>query len=286
MSLDPYIFLNSTYLFCVISLILGIWLYGKYTPFSIYTPHRLEKVDTSAVSPIDFLGIGLLLTLFASLLLLTHTPPDVGADGELPTQSKTLVPLDVVALMIGQSVPAIIILVILMARGVQLGSFFGLRLKKSYLLLIIAPTGVILTYIFMICLSRFGYMEWLTQVFSQNFEDQDALRIYKEADTVVIRVLLAISVVVIAPIVEEVIFRGYIYTVTKRYTGPIFSALLSALIFAVVHNFVPGLVPLAFLAILLTIAYEWTGSLWAPISIHALFNASTLISQEIALQQS
>jgi len=286
MPLDSHIFLNSTYLVCVITLIVGIWHYGKYTPLAVYKPHRLEKVDTSAVTPIDFLGMGLLLILFAALLLLTQTPPNLGADGELPVKSTALAPIDIVALMIGQAVPAMIVLILLMARGVRPGSFFGLRLKKSYLLLLIAPMGVIIAYIFMIGLSAIGYMEWLTQIFGQNFEDQDALRIYKEADAVIIRVLLAISVVVIAPIVEEVIFRGYIYTVTKRYTGPIFSALLSALIFAVVHNFVPGLVPLAFLAILLTIAYEWTGSLWAPISIHALFNAVTLISQEIALQQS
>ena len=36
-----------------------------------------------------------------------------------------------------------------------------------------------------------------------------------------------------------------------------------------------------FLAIVLALAYELSGSLWAPISIHALFNASQILFQEV-----
>ena len=33
--------------------------------------------------------------------------------------------------------------------------------------------------------------------------------------------------------------------------------------------------------LILALAYELSGSIWAPISIHALFNASQLLVQEI-----
>jgi membrane protease YdiL (CAAX protease family) len=48
----------------------------------------------------------------------------------------------------------------------------------------------------------------------------------------------------------------------------------------VVHYNINALIPLFFLAIVLTIAYELTGSIWAPIIIHALVNANTLIMIE------
>jgi len=63
----------------------------------------------------------------------------------------------------------------------------------------------------------------LNESFGQDVQVQDAVRIYQEADAVVIRMMLGISAVVIAPLVEEVVFRGYIYTVTKRYTARVFS---------------------------------------------------------------
>ncbi len=146
--------------------------------------------------------------------------------------------------------------------------------------------GIIVTYVFIIGLSLVGFPEWLVYVFGKDIEVQPAVRLYQEADGVMIRMLLAISAVIVAPIVEEVVFRGYIYTVTKRYTARIFATVVSAILFGVVHNFIPGLLPLAFLAIILTISYEFTGSLWAPISIHALFNSYTLMMQEYQIHNS
>ncbi len=93
---------------------------------------------------------------------------------------------------------------------------------------------------------------------------------------------MALAVVILAPVCEEIVFRGYIYGATKRFTDRFFACLFSSLLFAVAHYNINALLPLLFLAILLTVAYELTGSLWAPISIHALFNATTLINLEMS----
>lgn len=272
MRLDSHIFLNSTFALYVLVLIAGIFIYKKYSQ-PVLECHG--KVNTFQIDLIDLAGLALLVGIFAAILGLSQMPVEP-AEGEM-----NITPPVLLAGMISQVVPGLIVIVILMARGVSLVEFFGLRLNKSYYLLVIAPMGVVYTYLLMFGIDSLGYSEWLVQVFGKEIEVQEALRVYQEADAVIIRLLMAISVVIIAPVVEEVVFRGYIYTVTKRYTARLFSTLLSAVLFAVVHNYIPGLVPLAFLAILLTISYEVTGSIWAPISIHALFNTSTLLYQEI-----
>ena len=55
--------------------------------------------------------------------------------------------------------------------------------------------------------------------------------------------------------------------------GHFLAAIVTSMLFALVHGNVPGTLPLFALALMLTIAYELTGCLWVPIAIHALFNA-------------
>ena len=90
------------------------------------------------------------------------------------------------------------------------------------------------------------------------------------------KVLMAGSAVIVAPLVEELLFRGFIYGVTKRFTERRFATLFSAVLFAVAHNNVLSLFPLMLLAIILAVAYEMSGSLTVPMSMHAIFNAWNL----------
>ncbi len=83
--------------------------------------------------------------------------------------------------------------------------------------------------------------------------------------------------VIIAPICEEFIFRGFFYAVGKRYLGPLASGFITALLFAAVHLSLPALAGLFVLAICFTLAYERTGSLFVPIGMHALFNFTSLL---------
>jgi len=91
------------------------------------------------------------------------------------------------------------------------------------------------------------------------------------------KLLIGLSAVVIAPIVEEFIFRGYLYPVLKKYTQKYYAAIVTSILFAIVHFHLPTLVPLALLGIALCFVYERSGTLWAPICVHALFNATSLL---------
>ncbi|MDD5201393.1 MAG: CPBP family intramembrane metalloprotease, partial [Terrimicrobiaceae bacterium] len=83
--------------------------------------------------------------------------------------------------------------------------------------------------------------------------------------------------VIAAPLTEEFVFRGYLYGVLKKHFGPLAAMLASALLFAAVHQNLPAIPALAALAIGLTLAYELTGSLWAPVVMHALFNSISVV---------
>jgi membrane protease YdiL (CAAX protease family) len=82
--------------------------------------------------------------------------------------------------------------------------------------------------------------------------------------------------VVVAPWVEETIFRGYFYAVLKGISGPVWSAIVVSGLFAVSHGNGAAMAGLFALALCLTISYERFGSLWVSIGMHACFNAISL----------
>ena len=83
---------------------------------------------------------------------------------------------------------------------------------------------------------------------------------------------LAAATVIAAPLVEEVVFRGLVYTRLCRGMWRWAAALLSAVIFGLVHG---TLLPLFYtipMGLLLCLFYEEYHSLWAPILLHMSFN--------------
>jgi len=95
---------------------------------------------------------------------------------------------------------------------------------------------------------------------------------------------LWLGAAVIAPLAEECFFRGLLQTMLVGLTENRWvSILLVSLAFGLVHYPQPhAVVALVFLSILIGYAYERTGSLAAPVMIHALFNLKTLVWEAIA----
>ena len=93
-----------------------------------------------------------------------------------------------------------------------------------------------------------------------------------------------LSVLVLAPVVEEYLFRGVLQTYFKKRMGIKPAILLSALCFALFHySTSQGLGNISLLFSLLILGgylgfiYERQGSLWASISLHMIFNAISAI---------
>jgi membrane protease YdiL (CAAX protease family) len=105
---------------------------------------------------------------------------------------------------------------------------------------------------------------------------QAIVEMFSESSTLEQRVLIIVLAVSLAPIAEEFIFRFFIYGVARRYFGKVIGVLASAVLFAAVHAHLPSFAPLFVLGACFAIAYEWTGSILVPMTMHALFNAITL----------
>ncbi len=76
--------------------------------------------------------------------------------------------------------------------------------------------------------------------------------------------------VVVAPVSEEIFYRGFIYPVVRNRIGILKGILLTSLFFALVH--VQSLVLLFFLSFFLCFTYEKNRSLIPPILVHAFYN--------------
>jgi hypothetical protein len=86
-------------------------------------------------------------------------------------------------------------------------------------------------------------------------------------------VLLA---VVVAPVFEEMLFRGIVLPALVQRFGLGLSVAAVSALFALIHGHVPSMVPLFVLSVALCLAYTWTGSLAVPMVMHAAFNSVTV----------
>jgi len=93
--------------------------------------------------------------------------------------------------------------------------------------------------------------------------------------------LLAIAtgmlLILVAPFAEELFFRGFLYQAFRNSLGVLPGALLSALIFGAIHFEFFKLVQLSILGVILALLFEKTGSLWSPITLHAINNTLAYI---------
>lgn len=103
--------------------------------------------------------------------------------------------------------------------------------------------------------------------------------------------LLALFVIVVAPVVEETLFRRVVFGRLWAAGWPRTGAALSALAFAVAHEpwrpelaqWLLLLAVYAGMGVLLCMLYRRTRSLLAPIAAHGLHNALTLLLALVAL---
>jgi len=87
-----------------------------------------------------------------------------------------------------------------------------------------------------------------------------------------------IMIALIPGIGEELLFRGVILKLLKRWTNNIHLAvIISAILFSALHMQFYGFLPRMVLGLLLGYVFVYTGSLWVPILIHFVNNASAII---------
>ena len=86
----------------------------------------------------------------------------------------------------------------------------------------------------------------------------------------------------LAPIIEEFLFRGVLQRFLRQYLPKVKTWLLTAFLFSAIHfrwsqgvSNIEILIALFALSLLLSFTYEKTTSLFSPIGLHLTFNAIT-----------
>jgi len=133
----------------------------------------------------------------------------------------------------------------------------------------------------------FGFTQWLGKISDEALRWLSQLlqtkSIQPQPQEVVVQLQTAmplgytmvygVMAIILAPIAEEMLFRGILYPTLKQNGFRRSALILSSVIFALTHLNLMLIVPLTFLALVLALLYEFTGNLSAPITAHCLFNA-------------
>ena len=240
------------------------------------------RVRSGCYNHWDFIAISAVIFFYLSQLgiLALVSLADDGPKDE-PSNKIGIVSI---AVVICVQAAVTIFVCVMASRHLKPWKWLGLKWKLWPLVFVIAPIGVAMAWTLMIGLETVGFNAWLIETL-QVREKQDVVSAFAEADSQLLLFLLSFMAVVVAPITEEIIFRGYIYPVAKGYAGAIPAAIFSAIIFSAIHTSMIAFVPLLVLALIMTLAYELTGSILAPISIHMLFNSATVILQILIIME-
>ncbi|MDQ6625714.1 MAG: CPBP family intramembrane metalloprotease, partial [Verrucomicrobiota bacterium] len=107
---------------------------------------------------------------------------------------------------------------------------------------------------------------------------QTIVELFSGSETLQQRVIIIILAVGIAPLVEEFVFRFFLYGVLRRYFGRFIGTVSNAMLFSAVHAHIPSAAPLFVLGLCFSIAYELSGSIFVSMSFYYIFNSMTLIA--------
>jgi membrane protease YdiL (CAAX protease family) len=123
-----------------------------------------------------------------------------------------------------------------------------------------------------------GSLIWLNALGIQNEKDSITTQLVEDPTTMTVAGL-AIFAVVIAPMVEELFFRGFVFNAMRSKLPVGWAAVATGVMFGVVHAFgspIGFLLPLALLGTVLCLVYWKTGSLLPCIALHSLNNCIAL----------
>ncbi len=137
--------------------------------------------------------------------------------------------------------------------------------------------ALVLIYACCIALSVIGFDKWLVNL-TDTPVTQEITDMMKEDFRLSTRIALCFGTIIIAPVMEEFAFRGFLYNILRQRIGIFSAALASSFFFAAIHMSLVQTLPLFFFALAQCYVYEKTGSLRFCIALHVLFNTISSIA--------
>jgi len=188
--------------------------------------------------------------------------------------------LDNAFLSIGAIAAMAIIIFLARVHFVRRLKGFGLNAKtihKDFFAAFLNLLSVWPIVMLMIILTTFlGKLIWGQEFEMQQHQELELITAYSELP---VRVLIIITTIAVVPAFEEMLFRGLFQTMLRSFLGKAWlSIIISSGLFTAAH-YEPTHWPALFaLSVCMGYAYEKSGSLFRPIFIHSLFNATSIIA--------
>lgn len=151
----------------------------------------------------------------------------------------------------------------LSSLGITLKGFCSNVLFGVTAYVFVLPVLIAALILSMLFLDAIGYKPPPQLVFDMFFEERRSN----------VLLFLAIFVSILGPVIEEIFFRGFLYSAAKKRFGILLGALLSGALFSILHTNIAGFLPIMILGILMAFLYETTGSLISSMSAHILHNS-------------
>lgn len=255
--------------------VLVVWIVGRL----IRGRKFMLRDAPGRPNQLGWLHVAIILawTFGGKLLALLGDPPD--PDAAITTDALTRMLVETLTIL----AISLVVAHIGFRHGIVRG--LGLTARRWFTDASRGVFGILAVY--PICVGLFMLSAWLVP---ENLKaEHDLLELLRVGDVTAIQKLLAVGLAfLVAPIVEEVLYRGLLQTALRRVLGgPWRGIIVSSVLFAAVHLTivrdpasvvgVQALAPLFALSVVLGYSYERTGRLGASILIHMLFNGINLL---------
>jgi membrane protease YdiL (CAAX protease family) len=228
-----------------------------------------ERDRSLEINPLGFPDLLVCIVLSAFFAYLAVLSSTIHANA--PLKVDQVIPGSLMLMIIAAGVAGFIHL-----RQISLGALLGLGRAPVWRAVLLGIGLLLLALPILMCVSAI-----IAQHLPKELSDEQQLvhLFQEEAHKGQFRGIatILIAAIFLAPPTEEFLFRGYFYPTFKRYMGRIGSALLTAALFALLHANLASAGGLFVLALCLTVAYEWSGSLLVPMTMHATFNTLSLV---------
>jgi len=133
-----------------------------------------------------------------------------------------------------------------------------------------------LLFLPILALITFGW-ERALEALGLPIQEQDTVQILRGVDDPLRNILWGLQIVVIAPLVEELVFRAGLFRFLMARLPMKWAVLSTSLVFGMIHMSWVALVPLTLLGAVLCLLYAKTGRLAAPIVLHAVIKLNSFL---------
>ncbi len=173
--------------------------------------------------------------------------------------------------IVSAALTTLAVFLVAVAKHRPFSAHVGLYPFHSWLALLLIPIGISAQFLISMVINLIPWPDAVVNDFNGLYSYMG------KSDGIFAFVLEILAVAVFAPFVEELIFRGCIYTRLRRGMPAAAAVIIAAFAFGMAHGALIAVFYASLLALLLIFMYEKFGTILAPFLVHLGFNAANYI---------